>query len=144
MNDDDGLSPALIQAILNTGGYDAQKEDLTRRQAIADRLRTQSMTPAPTQSVGGRVLPNWGQALGNIVNAYTANKMQPGINTGMEQVQARNVDARKQYFDALIGALRRRAARGMAPQPQVSQPPAAIDPSGSGEVIGYPGIPGDY
>jgi hypothetical protein len=136
-DDSTGLTPEMIQAILASGGHDSQREDMMRRQAVIDKLRMNAMTPAQNQVVAGRVMPNWGSSVANLAGAYMAKQQQPEVNTGMEQVQQRQVDARKQYMQALMEALRRR--QSPAPQPGMPGTTPPIVPS---SVPGDPNMGG--
>lgn len=109
------MDPNVIQQVLNAGQFDPALEQARRKQATIDRLRERAMSSPSTQMAGRIALPNWGQNIANVVGGYQANRMQPGVDAAMQQASGRTVDARKQYLDALMMALRR-------PYPQQTAP----------------------
>ena len=103
------MTPEQIQAILAAGGDDPEAAGLQRQQAMADQMRQRAMSGGGQQKMAGSlVLPNWAEAAGNFGQGMIANKMQPGIDQGMQKVGQRSVDARKQYLDILMQGLRNR------------------------------------
>lgn len=107
------MTPEQIQAILAAGGDDPEAAGLQRQQALADTMRQRAMSGGgPQKMAGNLILPNWAEAASNFGQGMIANKMQPGIDQGMRGVNQRNVDARKQYLEAIMQGLRSRAPMG--------------------------------
>lgn len=103
------MTPEQIQAILAAGGDDPEAAGLQRQQSMVDMMRQKAMSGGgPQQMAGNLIVPNWAQSVGNFGQGMLANKMQPGIDQGMQRVDQRNVDARKQYLDILMQGLRNR------------------------------------
>lgn len=121
------MTPEQIQAILAAGGDDPEANTLQRQQTMADTMRQKAMSGGgPQKMAGNLILPNWADAAANFGQGMMANKMQPGIDQGMQRVAQRGVDARKQYLDILMQGLRNRPQ-----QPQGGMmPESAVGPGG--------------
>lgn len=123
------MDPALIEQMLRLGQTDPADAGLQRQQKMVDMLRQRSMQTPETQMAGRVALPNWGQSLTNAVGGIQANRMQPGIDAGMGQMNERQRTAKRGYLDALVGALRR-------PNPQAQQ--QQLPTPGAPKQIGTP------
>lgn len=114
------MDPQMIQAMLQMGGNDsAQMQQLKRQQKMADMLRQQAMQMPQAQQMG-RVssAPGIANVAANAYGLYQANKMQGGIDQGMQQQQQQQTDTKTKYLDALMMALRRnppQAGQSMLP-----------------------------
>lgn len=101
------LDPNMMNAVLSSGENDPQAQILARQQAQVNAMRTRSQTPVQGQMAGRVFIPNIGGAAMNAVQGYQANQMQPGIDKGMQDMGMRNVQAKKQYLDALTMGMRK-------------------------------------
>lgn len=110
------MDPNMMNSVLALGQQetDPQLLQAKRQQRMIDMLRQRSMDSAPTEMAGRVALPNFGQVGANIIGGIQANRMQPGVDQAMGQVNQRNLGAKRSYLDALTMALRR-------PPPQAGQ-----------------------
>lgn len=128
------LTPEDYQTILQAGTPNPEREQLARQQILAQGLRERAMLQSPQQPMaGGRVLPNWSNVASNLFGAYRAHQAMPEINAGMQRFNQQDIDARKQYLQILMRALRQGQVQGTGPQ---APNPAAAQP---GAVPGEPG-----
>ncbi len=100
------IDPNLLQQMMQMGDDDPEASSIRRQQAMADRLRSQSMEMPQQRMAGRMVMPTWGESLTNAMAGIKANRMQSDIDTRERAMQSRNADARKRYADALGMALR--------------------------------------
>lgn len=128
MNPNPGqMTPDMMQALLQGQQQDPRAMQLTRQQAMADQLRKQSMQQPGLVDAGRAKVAPWGQIGANMLSGFQAQRMQPGIDTGLQQVSDRHTSARQGYADALSNALRRQSPQ----QPVPGAPPAAtMSPDG--------------
>lgn len=97
--------------LLEATGLSAEDERLKRKQAMVDYLRQASLD-APQAQQAGRVVvaPSWTQVLGQVGQAYAANRGQKKVDEG---VSGQN--------NAYAAALRRLRGK-LAPQPISARP----------------------
>lgn len=116
------MDPQMIQAMLAQGDQNnPEQQALQRKQAMIDAMRQKSMQMPQQQMAGRLVTPTWGQSLGNLAGGMMANKMQPGVDQGVEAQRQKAVNTRSQYLDSLMMAMRKN-------YPQQQQP--VLPPSG--------------
>jgi hypothetical protein len=117
------ITPEQIQMILSQGQENPELQRLHRQMQMVQGLRERAMQGTPNPTAGGRVLPNWSNVLANVGGAYMGSKAEPTINAGIGQINQQGVDARKQYLQILMNALRQQQSPQPAPPvPMAPQP----------------------
>jgi hypothetical protein len=110
MDDTSQLDPNLIRQVLalQSNADDPQAIQLARQQAMANQLRGNSMKPLEGQMAGRvYVAPNPLQAVGQLAQGYVGQRMQGGIDQGMQALAQTRQTTKGAYLDALTAALRR-------------------------------------
>lgn len=114
------MTPDMMRALLMGQQDDPRAQQLMRQQAVADQLRKQSMQQPGLVDAGRAKVAPWGQILSNTLNGFQAQRMQPGIDSGMKEMSDKHIGARQGYADSLAAALRR----------QPMSQPATMSPDG--------------
>jgi hypothetical protein len=101
------ISPELVQAILALQQQPQQQAGIDRQLKQAQMMRSQFAPDSPTGVMGARGgnlavgAPNYLGAVGQVLGAYKAGKLEDDASTKQMNLGASKTDAMRRYFEAL-------------------------------------------
>lgn len=115
MNDD-----VMFDYLLQMGAMRPEQDELKRKQAMVDALRTGALTPMQGQMIGKHyVAPGLAQGIAQLGQAYMAKQQQGNVDQSMQGMNARQAQ--------MLDELRRRRKQPMGTM-SVPSTPVAADP----------------